>query len=170
MTSLTKSDGCWVCRVENDGGVMDDKYSLNNLQDIILPDPPSLWPPATEVWLLLTIVLAVLFIIVFQLIRLRKRNAYRRAGLLLLKNANSIYEVSVILKRVALAVYPREQVASLYGDDWSDFLQKTHTRNDYSTISHADPDELVNTRVFQVAADWIRHHRAPGRNAQKEAD
>lgn len=143
---------------------MDAKYSLNNLRDIMLPEPPSLWPPTPEVWLLLAIVVTAVIILVYQRRRVKKRNAYRHAGLLLLEDVSSVHDVSVILKRVALAVFPREQVASLYGEDWAAFLQLTYKRRDYSLIAQAEPDEPASRKVTRLAADWIRHHRVPERD------
>ena len=53
----------------------------------------------------------------------RQENAYRRAGLALLARAETAHEISVILIRVALAAFPREQAASLVGEDWRGFLK-----------------------------------------------
>ena len=101
---------------------MDEKYSLTNLRDIVPPDAPPLWPLATEAWLLLLILASIAAIFIYQRRQAKKRDAYRRAGLALLDGVSTVHDVSVVLKRVALAAYPREQVASLYGEDWSTFL------------------------------------------------
>ncbi len=146
---------------------MDEQYSLDNLRDITLPEPPPLWPPVPEVWLLLGIVITAVIVLLYQRYRAQKRNAYRRAGLLLLDDASTVHDVSVILKRVALVVFPREQVASLYGEDWTAFLQQTHVQRDYSLIAQAEPDEPAGREVTRLAADWIRHHRVPRHEAQK---
>ncbi|MEN8174678.1 MAG: DUF4381 domain-containing protein [Pseudomonadota bacterium] len=142
---------------------MDDQYSLSNLRDITLPDPPALWPPAPEVWLLLAILMTGVVILIYQWRRFRRRNAYRRAGLVLLTGAHTVRDLSVILKRVALAVFPREQVASLYGEDWTTFLQRTYARRDFSMITQADPEAAASRKAARLAAAWIRHHRPPGR-------
>ena len=79
----------------------------------------------------------------------------------LLDGAGTVRDVSVVLKSVALAVFPREQVASLYGEDWAAFLQQTHARHDYSLIAQALPEGPANRKVTQLAAAWIRRHRVP---------
>ena len=95
----------------------ENQYSLSNLRDIIVPDAPPIWPPAPGIWVALGIVVGIVLLIVWRLYKARKRNAYRRAGLQLLSGTETVHDVSVLLKRVALAAFPREQVASLYGDD-----------------------------------------------------
>ncbi|MCP3689713.1 MAG: DUF4381 domain-containing protein, partial [Gammaproteobacteria bacterium] len=86
---------------------MDDKYSLSNLRDIGLPDAPQLWPLAIEAWLLLALLASITFILIYQRQQVKRRNAYRRAGLELLDGARTMHDVSVVLKRVALAAHPR---------------------------------------------------------------
>lgn len=142
---------------------MDEKHSLDNLRDIVLPNPPPLWPPAPEVWLLIAIIVLAAIILFYQWRQVRQRNAYRRAGLALLDGVSTVHDVSVILKRVALAVFPREQVASLYGEEWADFLKQTYASRDFSMIVQAGPDEPASGKVIRLAAAWIRHHLAPER-------
>ena len=138
---------------------MDEKYSLTNLRDIVPPDAPPLWPLATEAWLLLLILASIAAILIYQRRQAKKRDAYRRAGLALLDGVSTVHEVSVVLKRVALAAYPREQVASLYGEDWVTFLRQTCHRHDYSLVLRAKPEDPASREVVQLAGDWIRHHR-----------
>ena len=138
---------------------MDEKYSLTNLRDIVPPDAPPLWPLATEAWLLLLILASIAAIFIYQRRQAKKRDAYRRAGLALLDGVSTVHDVSVVLKRVALAAYPREQVASLYGEDWSTFLCQSCDRHDYSLVLRAKPDDPASREVIQLAGDWIKHHR-----------
>ena len=138
---------------------MDEKYSLNNLRDILPPDAPPLWPLATEAWLLLLILASSAIILIYQRQQAKKRNAYRQAGLALLDGVSTVHDVSVVLKRVALAAYPREQVASLYGEDWATFLHQTCHPRDYSPVLQADPDDPASGEVIELAGDWIKHHR-----------
>ena len=139
---------------------MTETYDLANLRDILLPQPPPLWPPAPGLWLLLAVVAATVLIVVFQWRRARAHSAYRRAGLARLEGARTVRDVSVILKRVALAAFPREQVASLYGEDWAAFLQRTDSGGDFPMIAQAEPSVLPDDRLKKRAAFWIRAHRA----------
>lgn len=138
-----------------------DQYSLNNLRDIVIPDPPPFWPPAPGVWVALGIAVVMVFFVGWRLHESRKRNAYRKAGLALMDNVRTSYDVSVVLKRVALAVFPREQVASLYGDDWVAFLHKTCPRSYFSAMDASDADAPPDEELVVLAGTWIRHHQAP---------
>ncbi len=148
---------------------MDERYSLDNLRDIVLPEAPLLWPPAPGFWLFFGIVTAAVLILVSQWVRARQANAYRRAGLALLKGAGTVHEVSVILKRVALAGFPRVQVASLYGEDWADFLSQTCGGWDFSPLVEETPDTPADKKARRLAATWIRRHRIPRGTNEAEA-
>lgn len=139
----------------------ENQYSLSNLRDIVIPDAPPYWPPAAGAWVVLGMVVAILLLVAWRLRAVRNRNAYRKAGLLLLGNAETAYDVSVVLKRVALAVFPREQVASLYGNDWAAFLHKTCPRSYFNALISSDSGAEPSDELVELANTWIRHHRVP---------
>jgi len=141
--------------------MLDDQYSLSNLRDIVIPEPPPLWPPAPGAWVALGMALAIATVIAWRVHAGRKRNAYRKAGLLLLSRAATVYDVSVVLKRVALAAFPREQVASLCGDDWAAFLHKTCPRQMFEELVTSDAGTESDEDLVEMARTWIRHHRVP---------
>jgi uncharacterized protein DUF4381 len=138
-----------------------DQYSLNNLREINIPDAPSFWPPAPGLWVALGIVVALVFLVGWRLRDNRQRNAYRKAGLLLLGDVRSSHDVAVVLKRVALAVFPREQVASLYGDGWVAFLHRTCPRRYFSAMATSDANDEPDDELVELAGTWIRYHRVP---------
>lgn len=138
---------------------MDEKYSLSNLRDIVPPDAPPIWPLAVEAWLLLAILVSLACIVIYQRRLAGKKDAYRKIGLAMLDTVSTAHDVSVVLKRVALAAYPREQVASLYGEAWTAFLQQTGEQADYSPIAQAISDKPASQESIRLARDWIRHHR-----------
>jgi hypothetical protein len=139
-----------------------DEFSLSRLADIRLPPPPPLWPPAPAVWLLLVVVLALAGIAVFQWLAWRRRHVYRRAGITLLSTAASVREVSVVLKRVALAAYPRERVASLVGAEWVEFLRGSGAAGGIDVLAAAAPDEAAGAELKRSARAWIKTHRVGG--------
>ena len=139
----------------------DDQYSLSNLRDIVIPDAPPFWPPAPGFWVALAMVAAISFFVAWRLYTARNRNAYRKVGLTLLDSAETAYDVSVVLKRVALAVFPREQVASLYGDDWAAFLHRTCPRSYFKALVSSNSDAERDEDLVELASTWIRHHRVP---------
>lgn len=135
--------------------------SLSNLHDIVAPEPPPLWPPAPGVWVLLIIAAAVPLALFLWWRRARARNAYRRAGLSLLKNARTGREVNIVVKRVALAAFPRAAVAPLWGDEWLAFLDGTCRQARFTSLGETDSEAEASTTLRSRAGAWIRHHRVP---------
>jgi hypothetical protein len=135
-----------------------NESSLSNLRDIVLPAEPGLWPLAPGMWLLISSLLSLLAWILWTQYDRRKRNAYRRAGLLLLPEVQTNYELSVLLKRVALAAFPREQVASLHGDAWVAFLKESCPAVDLSGLLAGDAGQDAGNDLKREAATWIRSH------------
>jgi uncharacterized protein DUF4381 len=138
-----------------------DRYSLGNLRDIFIPEPPPLWPPAPGVWVALGMIFVVLLLVGWYVYSVRKRNAYRQAGLALLQNAATAHDVVVVVKRVALAVFPREQVASLYGEDWIAFLDESCPGSHFTAMLGTDQGAVPDGKLIAHADTWIRHHRVP---------
>jgi hypothetical protein len=108
--------------------------ALNDLRDIHLPTAVSWWPPAPGWWLLAALVLLlVIGLLVWQ--RLRARDKWRRYAMAELaslrvrsdsaeESTGLVRELSVLLRRVAISRFPREEVAALSGDAWLAFLDR----------------------------------------------
>jgi hypothetical protein len=140
---------------------MDPNASLANLRDIAMPEPPPLWPPAPGVWVLLIVIAAVVTALAVFWRRRWVDNAYRRAGLALLDEARTHRDVNIVLKRVALAVFPRPEVAPLYGTDWAAFLDHSCHGVRFSSLSDVEDDAEATRQVQSLARTWIRRHRRP---------
>lgn len=138
-----------------------EQYSLSNLRDIVVPEAPPFWPPAPGVWVALGIVMVVVGVACRLWFASRRRNAYRRAGIMFLENTGTVHDVSVVLKRVALAVFPRDQIASLHGRDWSAFLNQTCSRCQFSEIALVDYGDEIGKELIEQARTWILYHSAP---------
>ena len=100
------------------------QLSILDLRDIVMPAPAGPWPPVPFVWVLLGAVCFGLAVLIWRIIVRRRAGAYRRQGLARLsqmeprlltkgEEAAALADLSVLLKRVALAAFPRRQVASL---------------------------------------------------------
>ncbi len=137
-----------------------ESQSLSNLQDIVLPAAPSFWPPASGCWILVALILMLLITVTWFIAQSRQRNAYRRAGLTLLQSANTVYDINVVLKRVALAVFPREQVAALHGEHWIQFMQSTCEGEQFATLSQSAEGTPAIESIRASARTWIRKHQA----------
>jgi len=138
---------------------MDEPLGLEGLHDIVLPPMPPLWPPGDGFWVALLLLGLVLVVGWRWRRQWQRRNAYRVAGLGRLAKARTVYDVSVVLKRVALAAWPREQVASLSGMAWARYLNASCPRCRFADDAFARPDELAGKVLQKNAARWIRRHR-----------
>ena len=80
------------------------------------------------------------------------------AGLALLADARSTREINIILKRVALAVWPRQEVAPLYGEEWAAFLDGSCGRSRFSSFGTIDDAAQLSEerRVLFVAVPRAR--------------
>ena len=105
------------------------------LRDIHLPDPVSWWPPAPGWWMLLALLVAIALLSGFLHHRYR-RNALQRAAQQALHKIGEDYrqsgdalllaqQLSLLLRRVSLSCYPRQQVAGLTGRAWLSLLDRT---------------------------------------------
>jgi len=106
---------------------------LSQLRDIHLPERVSWWPPAPGWWLPATFGVLLLALALY-LVRRPRQNRWRRAALAQwqrlradwttgdIDGATAARELSVLLRRVALARFPRHQVAALSGEAWLAFL------------------------------------------------
>lgn len=149
---------------------------IDELTDPPAPEPVSL-VPQTAGWVVLAVVLVLLAgWAVWRWLAHRRANAYRRAALAELQAAGEdAAAIAAILRRCALAAYPRARVAALTGAEWVGFLNDTGgafgpeasaalLRAPYREDTDAAPE------LAQAAAHWVRRHRrddpAPGSRAR----
>ncbi|RZT39327.1 DUF4381 domain-containing protein [Cupriavidus agavae] len=160
--------------------------SLAKLADIVTPPPPS-WAPQTIGWPILAgVLLLALAWAGWRAWRRYRANRYRREALAALagvamqadpaRQAAALRDMAVLLKRTALAAWPRAEVASLSGAGWAAFLQAHAGRARdavplLSTLVHdaeyRDDAALAQWPAAQVQAvaaacrRWIAEHHAP---------
>ena len=138
--------------------------SRSAMHDLIGPPPVSFWPATPAWYALFAVLLALLLWLAWRGWRAWRRNAYRREALRLLDATTQPAEIAAILKRTALAAWPRAQVASLSGADWAAFLQRSAPR---AQLNAADAGMLAALAYAPGAPDardlarrWIRGHDA----------
>lgn len=142
--------------------------TLEGLNDIVVPDPVSLMPQ-TAGWIILgAIVVAVLVTFTVLAWARYRRNAYRREALALVEST-PLAALPALVKRVALAVALRTDVASLTDDAWLAFLDRTYGGTGFSSgpgrplaslsFDPAAPDQRESEDLRRLVAVWIRNHR-----------
>ena len=160
-----------------------DPASLLNLNDIILPEAVSWWPLASGWYFVLGFLLIIMAVLVYKWIQRWINNGYRRSALQQLqllaegsqdpvKRDSCLRQLPVLLKRTALSVYPRIQLASLSGKKWHDYLNsKVSTasfdatacalldRVSYSVGDLSSVDKQASTALLDACKHWLIHHQ-----------
>lgn len=151
---------------------------LAQLRDIHLPPPVGWWPPAPGWWLLAGALLAALLALGWWLLRYRRARRYRRLALRELQRLQTQWRerhddaafavaVNQLLKRTALAAYPRSEVAALNGADWLSFLDSRLRRPRFTdpdlralaTLYQSAPQPIAMQPLLDATELWIRSHR-----------
>jgi len=156
------------------------------LRDIHLPDPVPFWPLAPGWWILAGILITA--VISVWLIHRRKqylkltairlaREELERIVRKYEEDRNSLTlarEISTLLRRVSISLFPRIEVASLTGEKWLTFLDKQldgspFSRGEGRLLAEAPyRDELTTTDVdilLKHCSDWIEAvSRLKGKN------
>ena len=105
--------------------------ALAQLKDIQTPDAIGAWPLAIGYWLLLIVILLLIIGIVHFYLKHKKQSLIKKAAISELLNLTCTdnqefgIQVNAILKRAVLSYLQRNTVASIDGDDWFQFLDKT---------------------------------------------
>ena len=157
--------------------------SLQNLNDIVLPEAVDWWPLASGWYFLLGLLLITLTWFIYTSIKHRINNRYRRTALhqlqLLAQEVNKtdkrdsvLRQIPILLKRTALTAYPRRQLASLTGKNWHDFLNsKVGTPpftesicNSLDSISYSvgnldKVDVEATSELLKACKHWLKHHQ-----------
>ena len=140
-----------------------------------MPEPVSMLP-ATTAWLVFAgWISAILLLVAFRVWKNWRKNQYRRDALQLLEYiagdesadpATTAARIAAVLKRAALAAYPRDTVAPLYGAAWSAFLVDS-SNHDELVVEHAT---ALGSAAYSPGADgrallpparrWVEVHRA----------
>jgi hypothetical protein len=157
-----------------------DAEPLAGLHEIVLAEPVSLLPQTIGWWILLAMGIGALAWLGVVQTRRHRRDRYRRAALAELDALQGRYRnggggeilvaLPALLKRTALAAYPRSEVAALVGDAWLDFLDRTGGGGGFvdgpgrrlPELAYVDavapPDEEIGG-LFDLVRRWIREHR-----------
>lgn len=104
---------------------------LQQLRPIHLPTALDIWPLAPGWYVLLGCGLLGLVSGLWWGWRIYCHGRAKRAALRMLRDVKTAAELAELLKRVALAYFPRERVAELHGKEWLLFLNATSKNLDF---------------------------------------
>ena len=163
---------------------MNDPTSLDNLHPIVLPPVQGIWPIAQGWYLIAFLLIVTVTFLAFRIIKKRKANRYRIDALAKLSvlndkldqgdAENALRALPVLIKATALYAYPRKKIASLYGDEWIDFLNGTLSAPRFMSedgvlltqISYGTPRAISAVTIAQSiqlvdhVKYWIQHHKS----------
>lgn len=138
------------------------------------------WWPVAPGWYVLGILVIFISIMTIWFLRASRINSRaKREALAILSiyqqqhqhDNNAVVisaQISALLKRVALAYFPREQVANLQGMAWINFLNATSKKLDFNQIQQAlvvlpyqptSSQSIDLNLFFTMARQWIKQRR-----------
>ena len=156
------------------------------LRDIHLPQPIGWWPPAPGWWVLLALLLLLMAAGVVLFIRRRRVTAMDQALANLnrieadasLSTRQKLQAVSMLMKRVAMSVRGREEVAGLEGRDWFMWLDNASglSQVDDGRLVlltqlpyRPDPGESDCTELMDLCRSWLTSIRTMQKQRKKPA-
>ena len=154
---------------------MSAENPLINLKDIHLPPAINWWPPAPGWWILAVLFVLLTVLCVWWLRRRYERSRPRVEALRILKDLQLQYEksptalttlrtLSQLLRRTALSFSKQEEVASLQGEDWLKFLDKTGNTTEFTkgvgkifgeNLFQHKPEFEIET-LFRLVSKWVK--------------
>ncbi|MCP5197079.1 MAG: DUF4381 domain-containing protein [Gammaproteobacteria bacterium] len=159
---------------------MPTTHPLADLRDIHFPEALPWWPPAPGWWLLAALLLIAIAAWIGVWRRYRQGSP-RRAALVELARLRTGFQsngdatavavgVSLLLRRLALVHFPRNQVAGLVGEAWLQFLDRTGDCNRFSAgpgrallrAPYRSGDVFPVEDLLKAAETWIKRVGQPG--------
>lgn len=150
---------------------------LAQLRDIHLPEPIGFWPLAPGWWLLIALSVVLISVVSWRFWRAIVAARAKKEALRLLKyyeeqslqegnSAPLCAQISELLRRVALAYFPRKEVASVHGVAWIEFLNKHGKKVDFNAVRSLLLDSAYQAHsqermqpLIRRARRWIQQRR-----------
>jgi Ca-activated chloride channel family protein len=145
---------------------------LAGLVEFPLPPEVSLWPQTWPSRIVIVLLIVGLIAGLWWFIRWWHANRYRRAALAeldtIVSSGPAPGSLAVLVRRTALAAFPRAEVAALSGRDWLAFLDSSYGGTGFSQgpgkVLAAAPYEPYATgaddnALADLVRRWIRKHR-----------
>ncbi|WP_394752972.1 DUF4381 domain-containing protein [Crenothrix sp.] len=149
------------------------------LRDIHLPEAISWWPPAIGWWLLMLLV-PIAMLLAYRLYKCLNRNNVVKKALKIARqhlatiegdatmgSMQKLCELSVLVRRVAISVAPRSEVAGLTGRAWLAFLDNGLKDAPFSEgigrllvdapYRKTPPTEPEISDLINLCRDWLKN-------------
>ncbi len=143
------------------------------LRDIHLPEAVGWWPPAIGWWLLIVLLPLLIFLFYWLFKRITRKTAVKTAKKLLkdlkhqsIDDQDKLQALSKILRRLAMSQASRDQAASLSGQQWLEYLDRSLKEPAFSqgvgqvlASGHYQRPESMDCNmdeVFKLCETWIQ--------------
>lgn len=148
--------------------------TLLDLKDIHEPEAIGWWPPAIGWWILAIAIPLLIIFLVWLYKRLTRKTAVKTANKILAQikhdamqdNLQKLSNLSVLIRRVAISVSPRADVAGLTGRQWLEFLDRSVKGMPFSEgvgqlladapYRKTPPTELEISQLIELCEDWLK--------------
>jgi hypothetical protein len=117
---------------------------------------------------LVLLIASALLLIIIRGVYFYHKNAYRREAIKQIARLSSLGQINFILKSLALRSFGREEVASLYGEDWMKFLLSKLKKHSFSQsdltestfqIWQSNESSIEETERFKnFSTYWIKNY------------
>lgn len=143
-----------------------DATSLDRLHDIVLPPPVSWWPLAPGWYVIFVLLGLAVAWGAWRYWKQWRADQYRREALRQLTQLQNAPSIAELLRRTALAVMPRSEIAAKTGAAWPDWLDEQNSETMPAEVrqmlisgiySHTYTDKEVNL-LRNYTARWISSH------------
>jgi len=147
------------------------------LRDIHLPNEIGWWPPALGWWALMILIPLLCWLVYWLYKRITRKTAVKTAKKLLLKlkqdpdleDIDKLIALSKLVRRVAISQSPRAETASLTGNNWLEYLDKSmqgspFTQGDGKILAdvHYQKNILIDLDVpatLSLCETWLKSQK-----------
>lgn len=166
---------------------------LSKLKDIHYPDTAALWPPSEILWwppapgimLILIIILCIIIYLSIKIVKKIKQFYTNRKIKIALSELHSIeqninaenfitciQQISFLLKRCAMVKYRAQNIQSLSGNQWLEFLNTSGNTDKFTsnagllmtTVPYLNNIEFTDkfkqdiNNLIKISKNWIKHN------------
>lgn len=150
---------------------------LAKLKEIALPESISYFPQTPAWYILFGVIAVLILILLWKQYKQYQKNKYRRIALTELskiKNEKSYQEIPELVKRVTLVFSNRNEVASLSGKTWLEYLNRSYRGNGFTSdagsmfidLAYSSPNTINQYQqseietLINLISEWIKKHNA----------
>jgi len=146
---------------------------ITDLGSLIEPDPIKFSFETTGWYVLLILIIISISVLFYRWLKKYQSNAYRREALKEITNfqkqpiISSVDNIMILLKKVAMHAYGRQEVASLTGETWYSYLESKGKNTAFMKIGQRIAENIYEEKPMEnktldelvvLSKRWIKTH------------